>query len=159
LTAAWGRDLLPQLIAARARLPRAGGPACWRASPPLKKSDRRQGPKAPPRQPKNRLMMNSTRKMKNNTCAMLDAVAAMPPNPKIPATMATTRKSSAQYNIMDLRPGSRTTSALQAMTHGFLGKRLPRQRVPSPRRYSSYLAARFLLASRAGGANSALLLR
>src|SRR5687768_10407482 len=61
----------------------------------------RQGPKAPPRQPKNRLMMNSTRKMKNNTCAMLDAVAAMPPNPKMPATMATTRKINAQYNIVD----------------------------------------------------------
>src|SRR5688572_9496089 len=70
-------------------------------------------------------MMNSTRKMKNNTCAMLDAVAAMPPNPKMPATMATTRKINAQYNIVDLRPKSRTTSALRAMARGLLSERMP----------------------------------
>jgi diadenosine tetraphosphate (Ap4A) HIT family hydrolase len=58
----------------------AAKPAGW-----LRRHSRTQYVKArrpPPRQPKNRLMMNSTRKMKNNTCAMLDAVAAMPPNPK-----------------------------------------------------------------------------
>jgi hypothetical protein len=38
--------------------------------------------------------------------------------------MATTRKIKAQYNIVDLRPGSHTTSALQAMASGLLNERM-----------------------------------
>jgi len=60
---------------------------------------------------------------------------------------------------MDLRPGSRTTSALQAMTHGLLNERMPWRRVPSGTAYSSYLEAIFLAVLPAGDASSALLLR
>jgi hypothetical protein len=105
-------------------------------------------------------MMNSTRKMKNNTCAMLDAVAAIPPNPKMPATMATTRKINAQYNIVDLRPESRTISALRATTRGLLSQRMPQAESSlGASSIPAYLEARFLDASLTGGASSALLLR
>jgi hypothetical protein len=42
---------------------------------------------------------NNTIKMKNNTFAMEAAPAAIPPNPKIAAIRATTRKITVQRNI------------------------------------------------------------
>jgi hypothetical protein len=43
---------------------------------------------------------NRTMKIKNNTLAMEAAPAAIPPNPKIAAMMATMKKISAQRNII-----------------------------------------------------------
>jgi len=40
------------------------------------------------------------RKRKNSTCAIEDAPAAMPPNPKIAATIAITKKTKAQYSML-----------------------------------------------------------
>lgn len=42
--------------------------------------------------------MNSTKKMKNKTREMPEAVCAIPPKPRRPAIIAITRKTSAQYN-------------------------------------------------------------
>jgi len=42
---------------------------------------------------------NNTRKIKNSTLAIPAALAAMPPNPNIPATIAMTRKIIVQRNI------------------------------------------------------------
>ncbi len=41
----------------------------------------------------------TTRNTKNNTCAMVAAPAAIPVKPKIAATIATRKNTSAQYNI------------------------------------------------------------
>ena len=51
-----------------------------------------------------RLKTKSTRKMKNRILAISAAPAAIPPNPKIAAMIATTRKMSVQRNMM--RPPS-----------------------------------------------------
>ena len=42
---------------------------------------------------------NNTRKIKNSTLAIPAALAAIPPNPNIPATIAMTRKIIVQRNI------------------------------------------------------------
>ena len=52
--------------------------------------------------PKNRDTINNTRKIKNKTLAMEAAPAAIPPNPKIAAMMATTRKITVQRSINNL---------------------------------------------------------
>jgi len=44
-------------------------------------------------------MINKIRKMKNNTFAIPAAPAAIPPNPKIAAMIATTKKITVQRNI------------------------------------------------------------
>jgi hypothetical protein len=49
--------------------------------------------------PKKSEIMNNTRKMKNKTLAMEAAPAAIPPNPKIAAMIATTRKITVQRSI------------------------------------------------------------
>jgi len=46
-----------------------------------------------------KLSTNNTRKIKNNTLAIPAAPAAIPPNPKIAAIIATTRKIIVQRNI------------------------------------------------------------
>jgi hypothetical protein len=50
--------------------------------------------------PKKSETMNSIRKMKNKTLAMEAAPAAIPPNPKIAAMIATTRKITVQRSIV-----------------------------------------------------------
>ena len=50
--------------------------------------------------PNKRERTNKTRKMKNKTLAMPAAPAAMPPNPKMAAIMATIRKMTVQRNIL-----------------------------------------------------------
>jgi len=50
--------------------------------------------------PKNNERINNTRKMKNRTFAMEAAPEAIPPNPKIAAMIATTRKITVQRNII-----------------------------------------------------------
>ena len=52
-----------------------------------------------PRHPKIKEITNSTRKMKNRSFAMPADAAAMPPNPKIAATSAMIRKTTAHPNI------------------------------------------------------------
>lgn len=47
-----------------------------------------------------RAMANSTTNTKNRTCAIPADALAIPPNPKIAATIATTKKISAQYNML-----------------------------------------------------------
>lgn len=49
--------------------------------------------------PVKREMINNTKKMKNNTLAIEAAAATMLKNPKIPATMATTRNRMDHLNI------------------------------------------------------------
>lgn len=51
--------------------------------------------------PDNREMRNSTRKIKNSILAMEAAPAAIPPNPKIAATIATIKNINAQRNIAE----------------------------------------------------------
>jgi len=50
--------------------------------------------------PKKRETINNTRKMKNKILAMEAAPAAIPPNPRIAAMIATTRKITVQRNII-----------------------------------------------------------
>ncbi len=45
-------------------------------------------------------MMNSTKKIKNNTLAIPAAPAAIPPKPNIAAIIATTKKITVQRNIV-----------------------------------------------------------
>lgn len=52
--------------------------------------------------PVNKETMNKIRKTKNKTLAIPAAALTIPPNPKIAATMATTRNTMAQYSIRDL---------------------------------------------------------
>src|SRR5882672_2315732 len=52
--------------------------------------------------------MATTRNTKNSTCAIEEAPAAMPPKPKIAATIATTKKTRAQYNIVTSHVASPT---------------------------------------------------
>jgi hypothetical protein len=49
--------------------------------------------------PKIRLRTNSTRKIKNKIFAILAAPAAIPPKPKMAATIATIKKITVQRNI------------------------------------------------------------
>jgi hypothetical protein len=50
--------------------------------------------------PKKRETINNTRKMKNKILAMEAAPAATPPNPRIAAIIATTRKITVQRSIV-----------------------------------------------------------
>jgi hypothetical protein len=55
-----------------------------------------------PRHPKNKEIMNSTRNMTNRSFAMPADAAAMPPNPKIAATIAIIKKTTAQPSMFHL---------------------------------------------------------
>ncbi len=53
------------------------------------------------RRPVNREIMNKIRNMKNRILAIPAAALTIPPKPKIAATIATIKKTAAQYNILN----------------------------------------------------------